>query len=90
MKKKPEVIYSMDNSFEIDAQSEMQYKENRVMRENRMRYGITLKDMSDKTFIPEKTLWEWEKGISNPHDRAAAGRVADMIKCSVSEIFESL
>ena len=63
---------------------------NKMMRENRMRYGITLKEMADKTFVPEKTLKEWELGISNPNDRAAACRVADMIKCNVSDLFGSL
>ncbi len=80
----------MGNRYEIDMRTDSQPIENRVMKENRMRYGITLKDIADKTFIPEKTLLEWEQGISNPHDKAAAGRVADMIKCSVSEVFGSM
>lgn len=60
---------------------------NMKMRECRRRYGITLNDIANKTFVPIDTLRAWEDGVSSPRDKAAACRVAEMIKCDVSDLY---
>ena len=60
---------------------------NLKMRECRRRYGITLGDIANKTFVPIDTLRAREDGVSTPRDRAAARRVAEMIKCDVSDLY---
>ena len=60
---------------------------NLKMRECRRRYGITLGDIANKTFVPIDTLRAWEDGVSSQRDRAAARRVAEMIKCDVSVLY---
>ena len=62
---------------------------NKKMRDSRRRYGITLKDIANKTFVPLDTLKAWEEGDSVPKDRAAACRVAEMIKCDVSDLYSA-
>ena len=62
-------------------------KMNLKMKECRRRYGITLGDIANKTFVPIDTLRAWEEGVSTPRDRAAACRVADMLKCAVTELY---
>ena len=59
------------------------------MRDNRRRYGITLKDIANKTFVPLDTLRAWEDGDCLPRDRAAACRVAEMIKCDVADLYSA-
>lgn len=56
------------------------------LRECRMKYGITLKDISNKTYIPIETLEAWENGSAVPRDMRAVARVAEYIKCDVSDI----
>lgn len=41
---------------------------NLKMRENRRRYGITLKDIANKTFVPLDTLRAWEDGDCLPRE----------------------
>ena len=60
---------------------------NMKMRDCRRRYGITLNDIANKTFVPIDTLRAWEDGVSSPRDKAAACRVAEMIKCDVSDLY---
>ena len=62
---------------------------NEKMRNSRRRYGITLKDIANKTFVPLEILKDWEDGVSVPKDRAAACRVAEMIKCDVSDLYSA-
>ena len=64
-------------------------KMNSKMKESRRRYGITLGDIANKTFVPIDTLRAWEEGASYPRDRAAARRVAEMIKCDVSDLYSA-
>ena len=64
-------------------------KMNSKMKESRRRYGITLGDIANKTFVPIDTLRAWEEGASSPRDRAAARRVAEMIKCDVSDLYSA-
>ena len=52
-------------------------------------YGITLKDIANKTFVPLDTLRAWEDGDCLPRDRAAACRVAEMIKCDVADLYSA-
>lgn len=59
---------------------------NLKMRENRRRYGITLKDIANKTFVPLDTLRAWEDGDC-PAERSSCGMSCgrnDQMRCSRS------